>query len=545
MKKINFHDQGLFIFIFLFLAILSLNIYRDYGISVDEESTRFHGIVTLNYICEVLFPNQKFEFQTNNYIPELSKYEFNEYGVFFEIFLITIVEIILDVKNFSEIFYTRHLINHLLFLISTICFYFLCLNIFKNKLYSVLGATILYTYPRIFAQSFYNDKDLAFLSFFIFLIFFSIKFIKKPSYYNAVLVSLFSAVACNIRIIGIYVVVLVAFFLIIQILMKSKLDFKKINSLLILLFCNFVFLYILWPFLWESPLNNIAYALKSFSKYPWDAYVFYLGNFYKSEFLPWHYFYVYFLATTPILLSLIVILGMFQIILRFLKRFINISEQNSYKDIWRSEKEKIFLFILITVITPLFLIYFFNSRIFNGWRHLYFLFPLLILIGIYFVDRMKLIYSKKKISFLFTFILGIICLNNIYNLIKLHPHQHIYFNTIFEKKANNLFEIDYWGVSNKNSLEKIIKNNLEKEKITIGVASFTNLYLSAKMLPKNLQNKIIITGQDYQNSDFVFNNNIYEINSKFDDKYLIPKTFEKHLSFKKGNVLINEFYKKK
>ena len=162
MKKINFHDQGLFIFIFLFLAILSLNIYRDYGISVDEESTRFHGIVTLNYICEVLFPNQKFEFQTNNYIPELSKYEFNEYGVFFEIFLITIVEIILDVKNFSEIFYTRHLINHLLFLISTICFYFLCLNIFKNKLYSVLGATILYTYPRIFAQSFYNDKDLNF-----------------------------------------------------------------------------------------------------------------------------------------------------------------------------------------------------------------------------------------------------------------------------------------------------------------------------------------------------------------------------------------------
>ena len=325
IKKINFRNQGLLILIFLIIAILlSLNIYKDYGISVDEESTRLHGIVSLNYICEILFPNHKFEFQINNTIPKLGTYDFKEYGVFFEILLIAITEIILNIKNFSEIFYSRHLINHLLFLFSVICFYFLCLNIFKNKLYSFFGATILYTYPRIFAQSFYNDKDLAFLSLFIFLIFFSIKFIKNPSYYNAILVALFSAITCNIRIIGIYVFILLALFLIIQILMKNKVDLKKITSLLILLLFNFIFLYMLSPFLWESPLSNILYSLKSFSKYPWDAYVFYLGNFYKSEFLPWHYLYVYFLATTPILFSTIVILGMCQIFLRFIKRFINL-----------------------------------------------------------------------------------------------------------------------------------------------------------------------------------------------------------------------------
>ena len=122
----------------------------------------------------------------------------------------------------------------------------------------------------------------------------AIKFIKNPSYYNAILVALFSAITCNIRIIGIYVFILLALFLIIQILMKNKLDLKKITSLLILLLFNFIFLYMLSPFLWESPLSNILYSLKSFSKYPWDAYVFYLGNFYKSEFLPWHYLYVYF-----------------------------------------------------------------------------------------------------------------------------------------------------------------------------------------------------------------------------------------------------------
>ena len=70
---------------------------------------------------------------------------------------------------------------------------------------------------------------------------------------------------------------------------------------------------------------------------------------------------------------------------------------------------------------------------------------------------------------------------NVLNLIKLHPYQNIYFNFLVEKKANSLFEIDYWGVSNKDALEKITKNNLDRDEIVVGVASFTNLYLSKKI----------------------------------------------------------------
>ena len=128
---------------------------------------------------------------------------------------------------------------------------------------------------------------------------------------------------------------------------------------------------------------------------------------------------------------------------------------------------------------------------------------------------------------------------------KFHPYQYVYFNSIFEKNANRLFEIDYWGVSNKDALEKIAKNNFKNDKIIIGVASFTNLYLSKKMLPSDLKSKITISGQNYQDSDFIFNNNLFEINPKFDDKYTIPKIFKKHSSVKRGNILINEFYKKK
>ena len=61
----------------------------------------------------------------------------------------------------------------------------------------------------------------------------------------------------------------------------------------------------------------------------------------------------------------------------------------------------------------------------------------------------------------------------------------------------------------------------------------------------DLGKKIIISGQDYQNADFIFTNHIFEINPRFDDKYSIPEEFEKYMTLKKGNILINEFFKRK
>ena len=544
IKKILLKEHALLILTFPFLLILGLNIYKDYGISIDEESTRMHGLVSLNYICELFFPDKKFNFQLINNIPDLNSYPFKEYGVFFEIFLILIIEVFLKITEFSEIFYTRHLFTNLLFLSSLIFFYFTSLNIFKNKYYSLLSVLILYTSPRIFAESFYNDKDIVFLSFFIYSVFFAIKFLKKMNLTNACLLALVLSITINIRVIGIYLLLLIIFFLIIKILMENIFFLKKINLLIFFIFLNFIFLYAFWPFLWQAPLENSLYALKSFSKYPWGGYVFYLGDFYKAKYLPWHYSFVYFFATTPLLLSAIILPGIYIIAFRFVKRLIKINDSQPNNDIWKSNKEKFLLFIFFTVISPLFLIYIFNSITYNGWRHLYFLFPSLILIGIYFIERISIQFNKKKIAIALPTILIFIFINNLYNLVKLHPYQYIYFNLIFERKANKLFEIDYWGVANKQSLEKIIKSNLDKNKMIIGVASFTDLYLSKKMLPKNLRKKIIISGQNFDDADFIFNNNYSEINPKFDDKYSIPHSFKKYSSLKKGNILINEFYKK-
>ena len=48
-------------------------------------------------------------------------------------------------------------------------------------------------------------------------------------------------------------------------------------------------------------------------------------------------------------------------------------------------------------------------------------------------------------------------LNNITSLIMMQSYQNSYFN-FFKKVANKYFEIDYWGLANKNALEQLCKN---------------------------------------------------------------------------------------
>ena len=92
--------------------------------------------------------------------------------------------------------------------------------------------------------------------------------------------------------------------------------------------------------------------------------------------------------------------GLFQINLRFFKRLINIDEKNLHKDIWRSEKEKIFLFLFFLIFIPIFLIFLLDSVVYSGWRHLFFLYPPLILMLVYFIDTFNSKYRNKKYQFL-------------------------------------------------------------------------------------------------------------------------------------------------
>jgi hypothetical protein len=102
-----------------------------------------------------------------------------------------------------------------------------------------------------------------------------------------------------------------------------------------------------------------------------------------------------------------------------------------------------------------------NLALFDAWRHILFLVgPLIILssIGLY-----AFIQSKKKYVVIIAIFLCAINIGiTINTMVKLHPYEYIYFNSLVGglKGAYRNYETDYWGASFKEATEWIYKNKV-------------------------------------------------------------------------------------
>ena len=268
------------IIFFTILTVISVILYKDFGISLDENITRRNGLVNLKYIFDFFSFSNLSNKEIFYGIERLSDYFDKNYGAFFEILNIYFIEIILGKKSFPDIFYTRHLINHFLFLISLFYFYKLSKKLKFNFYLSTLGVVLLYSTPRIFANSFYNGKDLAFLSIFIILVYYSIKCLKKLNLKNAILFSIFFALSFNLRPISIYLPLLLTFFIFLESLIYSSSFKKNFKYIFLIFFLSILIVILIQPLLWTNTLNNFFEIIGTFANFErWDNQVFYLESF--------------------------------------------------------------------------------------------------------------------------------------------------------------------------------------------------------------------------------------------------------------------------
>ena len=64
------------------------------------------------------------------------------------------------------------------------------------------------------------------------------------------------------------------------------------------------------------------------------------------------------------------------------------------------------------------------------------------------------------------------------------------------------------------------------------------------MLKKEIAKKIEIVGQDYNSANYIFNNNMSEVNKNKNNKYQIPVNFKKIKEFSIEGFVVYEIYKK-
>jgi hypothetical protein len=443
--------------VFVIYLIIGLSVYRDYGISTDETAQMQLGIYNYDYIRG----RSTDLFQAGN----------SYYGPVFQLILV-IISKLLRVTALRDIYFLRHLITFVFFYIGAIFFYFLTKKIFNHWAISLTGVIFLIASPVIFSHSFYNSKDIPSLSAFTIAIFTMIFFLERPNLIRGLLHASACAFLIAIRIPGIIIPVLTAFFLGIDFLAKQNpIKQKKWRY-----GANFMaysvalvgITILIYPILWTNPIGNFLNALHLMSRYPHKQATLYMGSFLHPAELPWHYIPVSMLITTPILYTILFFIGLMITSAFLIKKLPSLKiDADTRND----------LIVLAWLFGPLVAVIVAKSILYDTWRQMFFIYPPFLLLSLkglqYLWDRVRSVLSiyfwRSMLILVVTFSLGWTARFMIIN----HPYEHVYYNILAGPSMDVIryrFELDYWGLSYRRALEYILAND-KSENIKLMVAN--------------------------------------------------------------------------
>lgn len=538
-----------FIVALLFLAyfFVGLAIYDDYGVSTDENTERVTATYALLYsvykIADFIKADSISEKIKEKFDPQIYvNYKYNIYGNNFQMPLL-ILEVAFFGINKSpnkEIFEFRHLITFLFFYLSVVIFYFLIKNIYENRSVALITTIILIMTPRFFAESFYNPKDIVFFSACIIGMYFYVKFLKEKSLKNGVLLGIFTAYAAGFRIFGIQFIMMAIFILLIDFIIKKRIKNNEVKSLIAAIIVFIILIIIFYPASWHSPISFFKMLFAKVTAYPHHSVTLFMGEWVHSDNAPWYYIPVWMLITIPILYIVLFLHGLCSASIKLIK-FIELREF--------SFNYQVILSAFIMFFVPILGIMINKTSVFNGWRHVSFLYlPFLIIVAyslniiINFAKRTgKSLMVISIITVYFIFI-GIWMVIN-------HPYQFAFFNALPRNIEAN-YQKDYWAVSMVDGMKYILKTD-NSQKIIIKRSNGTAKH-SRNKLPKYMKNRIEVmpddsktpdefdyffyNGDDFETKDYAEKHNLKEIyniavyNSIYTQKYKIMKIYKKSSS---------------
>ena len=516
--------------VFILIALVSIFNVNNYGVAQDEYFSRSFGFINLNYVGSIFVPEQTIKAKFDKNIPDLNDFSHNYYsGAIFDSVL-GFMEIFFDIKDKKNQFFLRHIFINSFFYLSLIFFYKICGKVFRDWRISILGVLFLVLSPRIFADSFYNNKDIVFMSSNIFSLFFFLEYLKYPKIKNAVMLSFFISLAICFRVMGVlFPIIYFVFYILINLNLKNNVN-DLVKKIVIPLFLSLLFTYIMWPYLWENPIQNFYNSYFKMKQFDHGGQNLYFGNIIKSSQTPWHYPLIWILITTPI-----IYIGLF-----FCGVLKSIKEISTSKILLNHNNANIVLYYsLLILILSLGAVILLDSTLFNGWRHLYFIYPFIIFLVLFGLDFVLNFFTKIKIKSFIVFILVLGLMDIAIWMKHNNPYQYVFFNTIGKKINPKNFDLDYWGLSYYQNLKYLLEyENFSTAKIWN--SSTTKLFYSLFSLHEKDRQKFVETKNaedaDYWITNYYLDKTIYDEN--FFLKYSLVN------SIKVDGVVINSVFKK-
>ena len=85
----------------------------------------------------------------------------------------------------------------------------------------------------------------------------------------------------------------------------------------------------------------------------------------------------------------------------------------------------------------------------------------------------------------------------------------------------------------------------KKETTVVGTASWTPLKNGISVVPSQIQKNIVFSGTaNKENADYIYTNFFYEVDTRYNKKYSIPKNFKLFKTLYIDDIKVYSIYKK-
>ena len=331
-------------------AIAGIAVLDDYGVNKDEFDQRRIVHANADYIA------------TGN-TDGLYYKEFRYYGVAFEMPLL-LAERALGLQDTRHIYLTRHLLAHLFFIVGGFACGALAYRMLGSRWIALFAMLLFLLHPRLYAHSFFNTKDIPFAAMFAVALYLAHRAFRRDTLGAFLLCGIGAGLAINLRPFGLMLPPMILAMRALDLWQASGVERRRV------LLTGAAFLaaalataYIVHPYYWENPLRFFD-GVRVLSQHPAPVDNLFMGEIYPSDAVPWNFIPVWFAITAPPVALALGALGCAAVCWQAIARPLAAL---------RDRETRFGIILLGCVVLPVAVVIALESNIYDGWRHMYFL----------------------------------------------------------------------------------------------------------------------------------------------------------------------------
>lgn len=312
--------------------------------------------------------------------------------------------------------------------------------------WALLGPVCLLLTPPFFAHGHFNNKDIALFSLALCALWQALALARRPGFARGVCFALCGALAANTKVAGLALWGLCALYVLIRLLMERRMT-PRVWGVAGVTVLSFAALYaLLTPALWADPAAFFGYLLSNAVAFQrWNGYVLFRGSVFDttSQPLPWYYLPYMMLATTPLWILMLCAAGTALALWTVVRRLRA-----------RDASGLVPLLTILLWLLPLAFAVLTRTRVYNGWRHFYFLYGPMLALAV-LGARELWTHMRGARRRVFAALLGLCMAFTGVGIATQHPYQYAYYQPLVQLRGMDYNELDYWNVSARDALVRL------------------------------------------------------------------------------------------